>query len=610
MVELVKLVEQAITLTNAGDRPDLRNRLEQTLRRLSDPSTRVIVVGEFKQGKSKLINALVNAPVCPVDDDIATAVPTIVRHGHEPSAMIMVPTAAPDSIENGEPQLERMAVRIEDLADHVSERGNPGNRRQLAAAEVFLPREILAGGLSIVDSPGLGGLDSAHSLTTLAALPSADAVLLVSDASQEYTAPEVQFLRHALRITPNVACVLTKTDLYPDWRRVAELDRAHLDAIDPDIRLFPVSSDLRLLAARLADTELNAESGFPALIGYLRENIVSQSERLQRRSVAHDLASVSEHLAMSLQSELSALENPQNTPQLIVELEAAKERADELRRRSARWQVTLNDGVSDLVADMEYDLRDRMRSILRDAERAIDDADPGPIWDDLSDWLKERVASGVSDTFVWTNERAQWLSAQVAEHFAKDELPLPVIGVDDTDDVLNPVEPVAVLDPGRLGPLQKVLIGMRGSYGGVLMFGLLTGLIGMSLINPFSIGAGVLIGGKAYRDEMDVRLKRRRADAKTLVRAHIDEVIFQVSKQLKDRLRVVQRATRDHFTAIAEEHHRSLGDSVLAAQRSATSYKSESEQRITQIRAELVRVGDLRTRAEALNSRPAVVGQA
>ena len=41
---------------------------------------RVLVVGEFKQGKSQLVNALVNAPVCPVDDDIATAVPTVVRH--------------------------------------------------------------------------------------------------------------------------------------------------------------------------------------------------------------------------------------------------------------------------------------------------------------------------------------------------------------------------------------------------------------------------------------------------------------------------------------------------------------------------------------------------
>lgn len=608
MVELVELVEHGIDLVSAGERPDLRRRLEQTRRRLLDPSTRVVVVGEFKQGKSLLINALVNAPVCPVDDDIATSVPTVVRYGAVPSAAIMFAgggTGAP----GGEQTLESSPIELENLADHVSERGNPGNRNNLVAAEVFLPREILAGGLSLVDTPGLGGLDSVHSLTTLTTLPTADAMLLVSDASQEYTEPEMQFLRQALRISPNVACVLSKTDLYPHWQQVADLDRKHLDDVDPDIPLFAVSSELRLHAARLEDEQLNNESGFPPLVAYLRAEILGQTERLQRRSVALDLLSITEHLRLSLQSELGALEHPESMPQMIAELETAKERADDLRRRSARWQTTLNDGVSDLISDMEYDLRDRMRRIQRDAERAIDDSDPGPIWEETVDWLEQRVAAAVSDTFVWTNERAQWLSEQVADHFNRDEVPLPLLRVDNTEEVLDPVQSVDTLDSGKLGVVQKLFIGMRGSYGGVLMFGLLTGLAGMSLINPISIGAGILIGAKVYKDEQDARLKRRRAEAKTLVRSHIDDVIFQVGKQLKDRLRLVQRGTRDHFSEIAEEHHRSLGASVIAAQKAAATYSQERDQRITEIKAELARADALRKSAVALDPKPVELGR-
>jgi hypothetical protein len=609
MAELVKLVEQSIALAADADRADLRRRLEQTRRRVLDPNVRVIVVGEFKQGKSKLINALVNAPVCPVDDDIATSVPTVVRHGDTASATIMIPREGSRD-DDDEPELERRQVPIEDLAGYVSENGNPGNGRRLATAEVSLPRKLLSGGLTLVDSPGVGGLNSTHSFTTLTALPTADAMLLVSDASQEYTEPEIRFLRQALRICPNVACILSKTDLYPQWRQVADLDRGHLDNVGPDIPLLPVSSELRLHAARHNDNELNAESGFPALVTYLRQEVLGQAERLQRRSVAHDLLSSTEHLRLSLQSELSALQNPEGTPQLIAELEAAKERADVQRQRSARWQTTLNDGVSDLIADMEHDLRDRLRSIQRDAEQAIDAADPGPVWEQFTGWLEQRVASAVSDTFVWTNERAQWLSGQVAEHFARDEVPLPVLQVDDTDDVLDPVVPVPTLDPGRLGPMQKILIGMRGSYGGVLMFGLLTGIVGMSLINPLSVGAGLLLGGKAYREDKEARLKRRQNEAKTLVRRQIDEVVFQVGKQLKDRLRLVQRATRDHFTEIAEEHHRSLSDSVLAAQKAAASYTLEREQRIRDIKATLKRVEALRQQAQALEAKPVPAGRA
>lgn len=606
MPELLLLVDKGIELVNTGDRPDLRRRLDQTRTRLLDPSTRVIVVGEFKQGKSQLVNALLNAPVCPVDDDIATSVPTVVRYGEVPSAVVL--KAAESEAAGG--ALVREPVALDDIATHVSERGNPGNRRELLAAEVFLPRKILSGGLSLVDSPGVGGLGSSHALTTLTALPTADAVILVSDASQEYTEPEIQFLRHAMRICPNVACVLSKTDLYPQWRQVADLDRGHLAKLGGTIPFFPVSSELRLSAARLEDAELNSESGFPALVAFLRNDIVGKSERLQQRSVSQDLASITDHLGLSLRSELGALLNPEGKQQIVAELEAAKERAGELRRRSSRWQVTLNDGVADLIADMEYDLRDRMRKIQREAEEAVDAADPGAIWEQLSDWLEQRVAAAVSDTFVWTNERAQWLSHEVAEHFAEGQVSLPEVKVDDTHDVLDPVEKLAQLDPGHLKAMEKVLIGMRGSYGGVLMIGLLTGIMGMALINPFSVAAGVLIGSKSYRDDKDARLKRRQAEAKSLIRYQVDEVIFQVGKQLKDRLRLVQRATRDHFTEIADEHHRSLADSVVAAQNAATTLTAGREQRVADIRAELKRVDELHKQARQLSPAPTEAARA
>jgi hypothetical protein len=606
-VELVKLVEQGIALTGDG-RPDLGRRLEQTRERLLDPDVRVMVVGEFKQGKSFLVNALVNAPVCPVDDDVATSVPTIVRHGEAPSAVVLAPAEGRHGTDDAPPV--RRSVPLDELARYVSERGNPGNERGLLAAEVVLPRAILAGGLTVVDSPGVGGLESAHSLTTLTALPSADVVLLVSDASQEYTEPEIRFLRQAMRICPNVACVVTKTDIYPEWRRIVDLDRAHLDAVDPGIPLFPVSSVLRLHAARERDRELNEESGFPALVRHLRHDVLGQAERLARRSAAHDLLSTADNLRLSVGAELQALQDPTTTPQLLVELEQAKARADDQRRRSARWQLTLSDGMTDLIADMEHDLRDRMRSVLREAEEAIDRGDPGPVWDQFSDWFEQRTASAVSDTFVWTDERSQWLARRVADHFSLEELRLPDLRMGDTEGVLDPVEPVPFLDPGHLGPGQKILVGMRGSYGGILMFGLLTGLLGMSLVNPLSVGAGLLIGTKAYRDDRDTRLKRRQAEAKTVVRRATDDVIFQVGKQLKDRLRVVQRAIRDHFTELAEEHHRTLADSVQAAQKAASTFAAERDVRIRELRAELARVEKFRAQAQLVGQEPASAGRA
>lgn len=592
---LLPLVERTAQAAHAVGRGDLVERLDRTRKRLLDPHVRVVIVGQFKQGKSKLVNALVNAPACPVDDDVATSVPTSVGFAPEPSAVVLTRRG-----EGPSATVERIPISLDELADYVSEKGNPDNERDILGAEVNLPRELLKGGLRLVDSPGVGGIESTRSLSTLAALSTAHAVLLVSDASQEYTEPEVQFLRHALRISPNVAAVLSKTDIYPEWRRIQDIDRSHLGEVGA-VPLFAVSSDLRMLAAEQQNRELNDESGFPALVAHLRRDILGRAETLHRRAAAHDLNSTVDQLSLSLRTELNALLHPEDTPMLIARLEEAKSRADEFRGRSARWQVTLADGIADLIADTEHDLRDRLRKVQREAESAIDEGDPGPIWEQIAQWLDERVSDAVSETFVWTSERSQWLSEQVAEQFAADEGDIPFIDVGDTGGLLDPVEQLPGMEDGRLGAAEKIYIGVRGSYGGVLMVGLATSLVGLSLINPLSLLAGVLVGRRAYREDMASRLTRRQMEAKNHVRRHIDDVVFQVGKQLKDRLRLVQRTARDHFGALADELHRSLSESVLAAKQAAATYTADRDGRVGQLQTRLQHVETLRREIPALS---------
>ncbi|MBA2325074.1 MAG: dynamin family protein, partial [Actinobacteria bacterium] len=66
--EALGAIVQAKAAVKAYEREDLTGRLEAAREKLEDPAFHVLVVGEFKQGKSSLINALLNAPVCPVDD--------------------------------------------------------------------------------------------------------------------------------------------------------------------------------------------------------------------------------------------------------------------------------------------------------------------------------------------------------------------------------------------------------------------------------------------------------------------------------------------------------------------------------------------------------------
>jgi hypothetical protein len=593
-------VDQALATIARYGRSDLQARLQQTRARLLDEQVRVLVVGEFKQGKSLLVNGLVKAPVCPVHDDVATSVPTVVRHASNPVAALV---RLLDDEGDGDPdqrRTERIEVPIDKLAEHVSESRNPGNRERWSYAEVGLPRPILTGGLELVDTPGVGGLNSVHGAATMAMLPSADAVLLVSDASQEYTRPELEFLSQAAKVCPNVACVLTKIDLYPEWRRIAELDRAHLATMNIDAELLAVSSTLRVQSIRAQDDDLDAESGFPVLIRYLREHVVSEADLLARRSTVHDVLVVTQQLAGGLRAEQLAQRDPATAQGLIKQLTEAQQLFAALKERSARWQHTLSDGITDLTADIDFDLNDRMREILRQAEEEMDREDPTKTWGQLSTWVEQEVASAISANLVWATQRARWLATRVADHFSEQENQLLPKLRTEVADVLGSVRAMQLRKSESFGIGQKALTTLRGGYVGFLMCGMLGTFVGLAMLNPFSVGAGLALGGKTLKDERRRVITRRQQEAKSAVRRYIDDVKFQASKESRDMLRRVQRDLRDHFTTQADEMNRSLGDSVRAAEKSVKISKVDRERRFGEINSELEQLETLQQRVRTL----------
>ncbi|MEJ2869441.1 dynamin family protein [Actinomycetospora sp. OC33-EN08] len=593
------LIDLALQATEAYGRPDLSGRLRATRARIADPDVRVLVVGEFKQGKSALVNALVNADVCPVDDDISTAVTTVVKYtSGQPAVTVVRETAAAG---DGESREERTDVPLEDVQRYVSEAGNPGNRENVSYVEVRLPRRVLSTGLVVVDTPGVGGLGSAHGQMTMGALPTADAVLLVSDAAQEYTAPELRFLTQAMSLCPNVACVLTKTDLYPEWRRIAELDRGHLTKAGVAAELLPTSSVLRQVAARTNDAALNEEAGFKALVGYLRDRVSRQAEVLDRRSASQDVLSVVEQMAQKMRTELEAQQDPGQAEALIARLKDAQERAESLKKRSARWQLTLNDGFGDLQSDIEYDLRDRMRSIQKEAEERVDEVDPLDVWDQFADWVHSAVAGAASTNFVWASQRARHLAGQVADHFvAGGQQALPAIERLGPRGLGGQVNPMIRPDMERYRLGQKLFTGIRGGYGGMLMAGMATSLAGLAMINPISGGVALLLGAKGVKEEKTRLLAKRRADAKSSVRKHIDDVSFQVGKDSRDMLRMVQRTLRDHFQDLAQELTTSMSESVKSAQEAVRTVTTDREKRVKDLQAELERLAAVEKQAHDL----------
>ena len=175
--EAAGTVAQALDVAAAAGRGDMRERLERTWKRLERTTVTVAVVGEFKTGKSTLINALLGTTICPADDLLSTTAPTIIGWG--PTAEARVVLAAADGDAGEEQELE---IPVSEVPRYASEAGDGNGDAVCRLVEVSLNRRILESGLCLVDTPGFGGLASGMGELVLGTLAASDAVLLVTDA--------------------------------------------------------------------------------------------------------------------------------------------------------------------------------------------------------------------------------------------------------------------------------------------------------------------------------------------------------------------------------------------------------------------------------------------
>ncbi|RBM23153.1 GTP-binding protein [Prauserella sp. PE36] len=543
------VLDDTIQACGAHARPDLVERLRARRAELAGPKVRVLVLGESGQGKSQLINGLVNAPVCAVGDDVTTSVPAIVQHAEAPAGAIVTGDDARNLEGPG---------RVPTPVESVTARAN----RDTGAvrAEIGLPRKLLETGLALVDSPPIGSPASQHTHRTLAVLPQADAALLVSDATKELTTSELDLIGRVQRFCPTVAVVLTKTDLVPGWRRVAERNRARLQQDGLPATVIPVSASLRLAAARSGDKALNEESGYGALVRYLHQDLMGHVDLLRRRSVAALIHMTVEQLGAPLRERLAELREG-GTDELTARWRAAGHRLEELQRESARWQTVLSDEVADLIADLDFDLRERTRRILREAEEYFEVADPAKDWPEFEGWLRENLRSVAETNSDWLLDRFEWIARKIARQVAPrsgDVLPEALLDAESRDHIGD----LRMPNVERFSLGQKLFVGMRGSYSGLLMFGLATTLAGMPLINPISIGAGAAFGAKSVFEERGARLKRRQAAAKTAAHRHVDDFFLTYGKQSKDTVRLIHRELRDRCTAVAHELRAEIADTA------------------------------------------------
>jgi hypothetical protein len=171
----------------------------------------IACIGQFKRGKSTLLDALLGDRVLPTGVLPITAVPTVVRYGPSRSARVRFQGGS------------WVDIAPEDLTQYVSEELNPGNKKGVTGAEVFFPSPLLVHGMCFVDTPGLGSVFAGNTAATQAFVPHIDGAIVVLGADPPISGEELALVEQVGRRVRDLIIVMNKADRTSDEdRRIAK----------------------------------------------------------------------------------------------------------------------------------------------------------------------------------------------------------------------------------------------------------------------------------------------------------------------------------------------------------------------------------------------------
>ncbi len=308
LIEVLEAIKD-VKLSNNGDFLDRINELKE---KLETNTFYLVVLGEFKRGKSTLINSLLGDKLLPTSVVPLTSIVTIIKWGPQENIRVI--------FSNGETK----TISRKELPEYVTEKGNPKNVKGVNYVEVSYPAETLKGGVHLIDTPGVGSIFENNTQVTYDFLPRVDAALFLFTVDPPLSRSEMDFLRDVKQYVHKIFFIQNKIDYLNDDELAESLEfsRKALKEIlkMDDVVIQPLSAKLALEGELKDDVEKVNMSRLPELQQVLTDFLTKEKGHVLLRSVMKSAKKILNDLEFSIELERKAIETPLKDLETKVEL--------------------------------------------------------------------------------------------------------------------------------------------------------------------------------------------------------------------------------------------------------------------------------------------------
>jgi GTPase SAR1 family protein len=385
--ELLRSIDEMLAEESIRGCPceDLREKIETN-------TFNLVVVGQFKRGKTSLINALLGADILPVAVVPLTSIVTIMKYGE----------ALRLTVHFNDGRVTE--IKPESLPDYVTERGNPRNAKDVSEVVITYPSPYLRGGVQMIDTPGVGSVYQHNTDVAYQYLPKSDAALFLLSVDQPLSKAELDFLKDVRDYSNRIFFLLNKADYFgeADLREAMEFSKNVLkEAMGADVRIFPVSAKLALEGKLSGAEGLVEKSLLPQFSEVLNNFLMEEKGKILILSVANNLLRMISQARFELELEIKSLITP--LEELKEKIQTFEERKKEVLAEKGDFDLLLDGEIKKIMKNiLDEDLNAYGKELRLKAETNLDKyyrESPGLSLKELRKHLEEHIVSEVRQAF-------------------------------------------------------------------------------------------------------------------------------------------------------------------------------------------------------------------
>jgi GTPase SAR1 family protein len=388
--ELLDLVNDLVQIEAVRGCP-----CEELREKLVSNSFNLVVLGQFKRGKTSLINALLGIDILPVAVVPLTSIATIITYGE----------ALRVNVHFNDDRVSE--VKPESLFEYVTEKANPKNVKDVSRVVVTYPSHYLKDGVRLIDTPGVGSVYQHNTDVAYQYLPKSDAALFLLSVDQPLSQAELDFLKDVRQYSDRIFFLLNKVDYFSGDELAESLafsTNILREATGGGIKIYPVSARLALEGKTSGSEELLQKSGLPAFSSVLNKFLMEEKGNVLITSVTNNLLRIISHARFEIDLEVKSLTTP--LEELKGKVDLFEKKKVEVMQEKQDMDILL-DGQAKVIVknildpDLEKIKKEITPLVLTDLESCYHENKGLPL-KELHRVLEERVMAYVKQAFnVW-----------------------------------------------------------------------------------------------------------------------------------------------------------------------------------------------------------------